>query len=179
MAHEAKKENVDWRAAQMSPQAQAHLQDFLARYGARVREVEQMPLIVLVWGPGEKGGDLYEKRLQIRDFLRQCGDAAVFSEEIDAACAPLNLSSRAREFLQAKEADFIIVLYGSPGAVAETHDLGPFLEELGRKILIFIDGQHVHGYMATDTRDSSASCAIATIMFMSLNILRPFRNAIC
>ncbi len=43
-------------------------------------------------------------------------------------------------------ADFIIVIYGSPGAIAEVHDLAHFLGKVGDKMIIFIDERYIKGY---------------------------------
>jgi hypothetical protein len=97
-------------------------------------------------GPGPAGADLFQKRQQIRGLLRLRGDAAFFSEELDVAYSDFSASARARELLQAHGADFLVVLYSSPGAIAEVHDFGGFLYELGSKMLVFIDSRHVSGY---------------------------------
>jgi hypothetical protein len=139
----AKQPELD--GAGMSPLAQAHLQKFKRWLKEDMAEVETTPLVVLVWGPGESGGDLYQKRLQIRDMLRGGGDAALFSEELDALCAGFKGSARAKELIQANRADFIIVLYGSPGSIAEAHDFG-FFDVLGSKMLVCVDSRHVDGF---------------------------------
>jgi hypothetical protein len=141
----------DWGTREMSPKAREHYAKYLSWLEDRRREVDSTPLIVLVWGPGADGRDLnqtklYQKRLQIRDILRERGHAAAFSEDIDAKCRDFSASSRARELLQAHGADFIIVIYGSPGSIAETHDFGGFLDELGSKMFVFIDSRYVSGY---------------------------------
>jgi hypothetical protein len=60
--------------------------------------------------------------------------------------AAISPSARAKELIQAHRADFIIVLYSSPGSIAEVHDFGGFLKELGSKMLVFVDSRHVKGY---------------------------------
>jgi hypothetical protein len=131
----------------MSPRARKYyLQTFLPRYRELHDQIKETPLGVLVWGPGASGGDLYDKRLQIRDVLRNHGDAAVFSEEVDEARVKVELPLNVRELLQALAADFIVVIYGSPGAIAETHDFTHFLRDVGSKMLVFIDERHVTGY---------------------------------
>jgi len=135
---------------EMSARAREYFEkSFLVRYRELQREVESTPLVVLIWGPGAGGGDLYQKRMQIRDELMTQGYAAVFSEDIDTQCGDLNMSSKARELLQAYAADFIVIIHSSPGAIAETHDFAGFLQDLGRKLLVFIDSRHVDGYSYT------------------------------
>src|SRR5262249_30769992 len=48
--------------------------------------------------------------------------------------------------IQAHRADFIVVLYSSPGSIAEVHDFGGFLKVLGSKMLVFVDSRYIHGY---------------------------------
>lgn len=140
----------DWASLPMSVTARAvYESSFLPLYRELQKDVNNTPLIVLVWGPGPSSGDLYLKRLQIRGELRKLGHTALFSEEIDADEPAPYFSSKMREFLQAKGADFIVVLQASPGSTAEVHDFAEFVLELGRKMLIFIDESAVHGYSYT------------------------------
>ena len=114
-----------------------------------MREVAETPLTILVWGPGPQGGDLYNKRLQIRGQLRSIGIAALFSEEINVVGNYPELSAKANEMCQALAADFIIVIQSSPGSTAEVHDFAGFIEDIGRKMLIFIDERAQDGYSFT------------------------------
>lgn len=127
----------------LSPEAKKLLyEEFYPRYKELVQQIERTPLVVLVWGPGACGGELYQKRLQIRATLREIGLAALFSEEVPHAGPSL----RADELMQAVLADFIVLLQVSPGSIAEAHDVGAFLEQIGRKMLIFIDKRTSGGY---------------------------------
>ena len=147
MPSEANSSELDWASVEMSMEAREYYEkEFLPRYKKLQQQVDQTPLVVLIWGPGQSEGDLYEKRVQIRGALRQTGYAAVFSEEIDGQCSALLDSVKARELLQAKEADFIVAIIGSPGSIAEVHDFAGFLRDLASKMLIFIDSRHVGGY---------------------------------
>ena len=56
-----KTEEPELDATGMSPLAQVHLAKFKKWLKEDMAEVETIPLIVLVWGPGESGGDLYQK----------------------------------------------------------------------------------------------------------------------
>jgi len=115
---------------------------FMPQYQAVLDQVRQTPLVILVWGPGEGAGDLYRKRVAIRDELRRRGHAAVFSEEISG---PAGLSQKMIEFLQAQKADFIVVMQASYGAVAEVHDFAEF-RVISAKMLIFVDEKAADGY---------------------------------
>jgi hypothetical protein len=121
---------------------------FLPKYRELQWSVEATPLTVLIWGPGHSGRDLYQKRVQIRNLLREKGYAAVFSEDVDAECS-FPASAKARELLQALAADFIVVIQASPGSTAEIHDFAGFIQDLGPKMLIFVDSRYVDGYSYT------------------------------
>jgi hypothetical protein len=145
----AKTPDPDWSAVAMTPRARAHYEKFLQKYQRYLKRVNEIPLTALVWGPGTSGGDLYEKRLQIRGRLREVGVAAVFSEEIDSDSPVTDCSSKARELLQALSADMIVVVQSSPGSIAEAHDFAGFIKDLGPKMMIFIDKRAEHGYSYT------------------------------
>ena len=92
----------------MSTAARRHYEEsFLPRINALAKEVSEKPLVVLVWGPGPTGGELYEKRLQIRRLLREDGETAVFSEEIPNPVGS-QYHQQALECIQALEADLIV-----------------------------------------------------------------------
>lgn len=138
---------ANWADMGLSPTAEEYYRNtFLPRYKQYLDRVNQTPLTVLVWGPGESGGDLYEKRLQIRGKLRQANVAAMFSEEIDKDQPVPDSSTKARELLQALAADLIVILQASPGSTAEAHDFAAFIQDIGRKMLIFIDKGAERGY---------------------------------
>lgn len=129
----------------LSPRAQQFFEQvFRPKYEALQNAVKQVPLMILVWGPGESARDLYRKRLQIRDELRRRGHAAFFSEELAGAPAP-GMSLKGIEFLQAQAADFIVVMQASYGSVAEVHDFASF-RVINFKMLIFIDQAATDGY---------------------------------
>jgi hypothetical protein len=137
----------DWAAVEMSPTAKAYYKNtFVPQYETLIRQISETPLTVLVWGPGVSGGDLYQKRLQIRAQLRQAGCAAIFSEEIDSNITPFGFSAKANEMCQAKAADFIVIIQSSPGSTAEAHDFAEFVADIGRKMLIFVDERAKEGY---------------------------------
>lgn len=106
-------------------------------------------LRILVWGSGENAGELYEKRLQIRDSLNNLGHDANFSEDLlspDGLMAGgLNVSIE--ECLQAMAVDYIICLMVSPGSIGEVHDFAK-KRHLARKMMVCVDQQHEDGYSA-------------------------------
>ena len=137
--------------AAMTPKAREYYENhFAPKYKKFQQAVREVPLTILIWGPGESGGQLFQKRLQIRSLLRHEGYAAVFSEEIDNDFPTTEkLSSKAKEFMQALSADFIVVMQASPGSTAEVHDFANFLGLIGPKMLIFLDSAHSDGYSYT------------------------------
>lgn len=129
----------------LSPRAKEYFNTvFKPKYDQLQQAVQQTPLAILVWGPGASAGDLYQKRLQIRDELRRRGHAAFFSEEL-AGSSPTALSQKGIEFLQAQAADFIVVMQTSYGSVAEVHDFAEH-RVVNFKMLIFIDERATDGY---------------------------------
>lgn len=117
---------------------------FKPKYDALQQAVRKTPLAILVWGPGASAGDLFQKRLQIRDELRRRGHAAFFSEELENS-APESLSQKGIEFLQAQAADLIVVMQASYGSVAEVHDFAEH-RVINFKFLIFIDEKATDSY---------------------------------
>jgi len=141
-----KPQQLAWDSTGMSPLAQVQFEKYKRWLKEDMSAIQATPLVVLVWGPGRSGGDLFKKRLQIRDMLRQHGDVALFSEELDEVCKGYAASARGKELVQANRADFIVVIYGSPGSIAEVHDFGGFLDVLGSKMLVCIDSRYSDGY---------------------------------
>jgi hypothetical protein len=112
--------------------------------------IARSPLSVLIWGPGEQGDkDLYGKRVQIRDKLRELGHDAEFSEDLITpdviGVGGINLS--VAELLQAREYEYIVSIMGSPGSIGEVHDFchNP---EIAHKMTICINEEHLSGYSA-------------------------------
>ncbi len=129
----------------LSPRAKEYFNNvFKPKYDALEQAVKQTPLAILVWGPGASAGDLYQKRLQIRDELRRRGHAAFFSEELEDSSQGLP-SQKGIEFLQAQAADLIVVMQASYGSVAEVHDFAEH-RVINFKMLIFIDEKATDGY---------------------------------
>jgi len=129
----------------MSPRARKYLEKYAQKIKKLERQIKQIPFVVLVWGPGASGGALFAKRMQIKKALQQEGYAAVFSEDLEHLFGGSPLSAKARELLEAKNADMIVLLYGSPGAIAETHDFSQF-NQIASKMMVFVDSKHVEGY---------------------------------
>ena len=112
---------------------------------ALVDQLKCITLRILVWGPGEASGSAVAlKRVQIRDRLVADGFLAVFSE-IWATATP-GLSQKTNELTQALTANLIIILIeGSPGALAEMHDFSS-REDIARKMLVMCPRKYSDGY---------------------------------
>jgi hypothetical protein len=134
-----------WGQVPPSPEPEELYKELERRSEHWEDQVLRISLNILVWGPGKGGGALYEKRLQIRDVLRQQGHDARFSEDVRRKSKLGKLSLRHEELLQALAADLIVTLYCSPGSIAEVHDFAR-LDVLGRKMLIFADEDTREGY---------------------------------
>jgi hypothetical protein len=135
----------DLAGKEMSPRARKYLDQYSKKVKRLEDQIKRIPFVVLVWGPGEQGGALFEKRRQIKEKLLGDGYAAVFSEDLEHLFSGSTLSARGRELLEAVKADMIVLLYGSPGAIAELHDFAQF-RDIGSKMLVFIDSRYVEGY---------------------------------
>jgi len=139
--------------SQMCTKAREHYERiFIPAYQKFQHEALATPLTVLIWGPSISGGELYKKRIQIKEQLLRDGFAAVFSEDIDSEY-PVegDMSIKMREFMQACAADCIVVLQSSPGSIAEVHDFAGCLRDIAHKMLIFIDSSYRDGYSYNGT----------------------------
>jgi len=126
------------------------LQNVIVDIEPRSKEIiRRAKLRVLILGPGVKGGDLYIKRCQIRDELRQRGHVAHFCEEMwtldRLQASGLNLTTA--EFIQLELYDYIVCLMTSPGTIGEVHDFAK-KPKFASKMMICIDRSHRSGYSA-------------------------------
>jgi len=129
----------------LSPRAKEIFEkSFKPRFTAMQADLVQTPLTILVWGPGPGNPELYAKRMQIRDALRQREHVALFSEDL-IDLKPADYSEKIFEYQQAKAADFIVVLQVSFGSIAEVHDFADDREIIA-KMLIFVPEQATDGY---------------------------------
>jgi len=87
-------------------------------------QLDGIRLNVLVWGPGDSGGPSYEKRMKIREKLRDSFRNADirFSEELDLGKlfpSPKDLLAHEQELYHLAACDACIVLDASKGAGEE------------------------------------------------------------
>lgn len=134
--------------AGLTPEAQRELERWDAERQALVADIKKISLRILVWGPSPTSpSPVAQKRVQIRDALVAEGFLAVFSE-IWATAEP-GLSQKTNELTQALTAHLIIILIeGSPGALAELHDFSS-REDIGRKMLVMCPRKYSDGYSIT------------------------------
>jgi hypothetical protein len=126
-------------AKKFSPAAKEVFAEFLRKTKRIENEISNVALSILVWGPGVRAAEaLYRKRCEIRDTLRNLGNAAVFSEEM--TCIEEDTSVTLSELAQAISADFIVVLLSSMGALAEVAMYSSDAE-IGSKMLILAHEQ--------------------------------------
>jgi hypothetical protein len=115
-------------------------------YKGFLKEREEIALSVLVWGPDPKSkSPVSKKRKEIRAELLKNGHDAKFSEEISTD-GDDRASQKAKELAQAQAADVLIILVeGSPGALAETHDFCGRLE-IAPKVLVLVPVEYKKGF---------------------------------
>lgn len=118
---------------------------YLPKMEKTLKEIEQLPLSIVIWGPDSSGESiLYEKRVQILNELRKKGFDAFFSEEVKVEEFD-HLPQKTQEFVQAMAADLIIILRCSYGSVAEFHDFSDYRKIAG-KMYVFVDEQTKDSY---------------------------------
>jgi len=109
-------------------------------------KVDQLPLDILVWGAGKKGGPAYKKRVELRKRLKEhFGRADVkFSEEItkdpdlkETPFASADLLPHQRELWHLAACDVCIVLDASKGSGEEIAHFSGTLA--AHKLLVFTD----------------------------------------
>ena len=118
-----------------------------------VNEVKRRtPLNILIWGPGESENPIYNKRIEIKNWLNQMGHRADFSEDVwdTEMLTKSGLNLTVAEFLQAKAYDYVVCLMDSPGSIGEVHDFSKS-KSMASKMMICVDSNHKNGYSAQGT----------------------------
>jgi len=102
---------------------------------------------VLIFGPNESGGDIYGKRCEIRQKIKELGHDADFCEDIwnEAALIASGLNLTVAEYNSARKYDYIVCLMTSPGSMGEFHDFAKN-KKIASKMMVCIDRQHKDGY---------------------------------
>ena len=100
---------------------------------------KETPMFVLIWGPGPRSANTpaYQKRIRIRETLEDLvgKGKAILSEELSSK----DMDLLTFEYIQAEEADAIIVIPESPGPIAESALFRRLIKEKG---LIFVSPQN-------------------------------------
>lgn len=127
--------------------ARRERQRFNVACEALLKEVRKLSLSILVWGPNPQSESVIaRKRNAIRDELKALGHNAMFSEELTPQVQ--GLSEKSKEFAQATVAHLVIILVeGSPGALAETHDFCNH-PDIAPKVYVMVPTQYREGYSA-------------------------------
>lgn len=122
--------------------------DLLSKIRPRIKmglaEVNNIPVSVLVWGPGLTSDSLLlPVRLDIRKKLRELGHAAITSEELHDKTLPFSL--RIQQLVQAQNFDIVVSIPCTPGSIAEVHD---FISDrrVRSKLLVFLNEEYLDGY---------------------------------
>ena len=141
---------------------------FLRGYRALLLEVNSIALNILVWGPAPASDTPEAKKRQaLAHALIKEGHNAMFSEELPSS----GLATHHEEYLQAKSADAIVVLYVSFGAVGEVHDFAS-VPEISRKMLIWAPRIARSGYGGQGLLKGLAEVGPAQVRFFSDKDLR-------
>jgi hypothetical protein len=128
----------------LSQEASGLIKRLMPRIRNRLQEAHNIPVAVLLWGPGiNSHNPLTKVRLKLRSELRKKGHAAFFSEEL---CDPaLKDSIRLQQLAQAQEFDLVVSTPCTPGSIGEIHDFAADRRVSGRT-LVFINREHMDGY---------------------------------
>lgn len=127
--------------------AQRERERFEAAYKAFLKEVQEVSLSVLVWGPNpQSDSPIARKRNEIRAELESLGHNAMFSEDLPVQTG--NVSEKSKEFAQARAAHLIIILVeDAPGALAEAHDFCNH-PDIAPNVYVMIPQKYQKGYSA-------------------------------
>jgi predicted amidohydrolase len=102
---------------------------------------------VLLFGPNERGGDIYDKRCEIRQKIQELGYDAHFCEDIwhQEALSASGLNLTVAEYCTAKRYDYVVCLMASPGTIGEFHDFAKD-KKIASKMMVCINSKHKNGY---------------------------------
>lgn len=125
---------------------------FIATYQENLKEIGEIALSILVWGPGTHPTSklVRAKRVQIREQLEALEHNAMFSEELEQYGG--NRVLKLQELAQAVTAHHIVILLGeyTPGALAETHDFAS-LPNIAWKFTVLAPRAFERSYSANST----------------------------
>lgn len=128
----------------ISPRAkQHHERVFGPKYTALQQAVHQVPLVILLWGPGASAKELYEVRLALRDELKKQGHAVFLGEELSAPVT--TTSMQGIDVLPSHDVDLIVAIQPAYGVIADEES---FIDHyvVDAKMLVFVDQAARDGY---------------------------------
>ena len=129
----------------ISPRAKHHYAHvFAPKFESLRQAVSQVPLVILIWGPGSSAKPLYEMQLALRDELKQSGHAVFLGEELKSTLVT-STPFQGLSMLPSRDVDLIIALQPSYGVIASEQ---AFLDQsiIDAKVLVFVDQSAPDGY---------------------------------
>lgn len=145
----------------LSPEADAFAKRILERIEDRLREVNRVPVGVLLWGPGMSSkSPLAIVRSDLRTALRRDGHAAYFSEEICGRKAATSI--RLQQLAQAQEFDLVVSIPCTPGSIGEVHDFAAD-RRVNARTLVFLNEETLDGYSPQSL--AAISTAVSCTLF--------------
>jgi hypothetical protein len=129
----------------ISPRAKLHYEHvFGSKYQALLQAVHQVPLVILLWGPGSSVKELYDVRLALRDELKKLGHAVFLGEELKSAPAT-STSMQGVDILPSHDVDLIVAIQSSYGVIADEQS---FIDHyvVDAKMLVLVDQAARDGY---------------------------------
>ncbi|MCL2704162.1 MAG: hypothetical protein FWE91_11230 [Defluviitaleaceae bacterium] len=153
---------MDWDE-HLTDEAKALFNQMIPKYKERLRQIKDMPVSILIWGPSPGShSPIGQLRKDLRRILRENGNLAMFSEEL---CIPGDIYSvRLQQLVQAEQYDLIISMPESPGSIGEIHDFAADRRVNG-KILVFVNEEYSSGYSAHSLVSMSCIYGIHIIQY--------------
>jgi hypothetical protein len=122
----------------LSPRAKQHYERvFKPKYLALEQAVRQVPLVILLWGPGSSSKELYDARLALRDELKQNGHAVFLGEDLKST-QTASTSMQGVDILPSHDVDLIVAIQPTYGVIANEQS---FIDHyvVDAKMLVFVD----------------------------------------
>lgn len=130
----------------ISPRAKQHYERvFEPKFRALQQAIAQVPLVILLWGPGSSLKELYDVRLALRDELKKHGHAVFLGEELDSASVE-STSMQGVDILPSHDVDLIVAIQPSYGIIASEQS---FIDHyvVDAKMLVLVDQSARDGYV--------------------------------
>jgi hypothetical protein len=144
----------------LTPAAIQYREEVERRRLAALKQVDELPIAVLIWGPSPTSCSLAaQTRVQLRDELIKDGHLAQFSEDLIDPASGRGIQLQQLTHVQSH--DIVFSIPDSPGSIAEIHDFAK-VPGLSHKIITFLDRGWSPGYsnQALLELESQVTCAI-------------------